>query len=85
MLSNAMLHPQQKEALVRQLALLVEMDEPDAALATLRRVAETRAHAVMRDDQPQASRWLDLADALDRVRKERMLGPREPPSAAHEA
>jgi hypothetical protein len=72
------LQVQQREALVRQLTLLIEHDEADAALLTLRRVAETRAHAVVREDRPQAERWLDMVEALDCVRRERMLHPREP-------
>jgi hypothetical protein len=72
------LQPQEKDALVQQLAILVEMNEPDAALATLKRIAERRAHAATRPpsvDVQEAVRWLDLAEALGRVQRERIHPP----------
>jgi hypothetical protein len=61
----------QKEALVQQLALLVEYDEPAAVLATLKRIAERRAHSATRGQigWDEAARWVTLAEALERVEK----------------
>jgi hypothetical protein len=72
------LQAHEKDALVHQLAILVEMNEPDAALATLKRIAERRAHAATRPplaDVQEACRWLDLAEVLERVQRERMRPP----------
>jgi hypothetical protein len=63
---------QAKNALKEQLALLFELGEPEAILATLQRVAERMAHSVTRGaiGEGEALRWQSLAKACASVEKE---------------
>jgi hypothetical protein len=67
-----LLTQQEKEGLRQQLTLLLEADEPEAVVATLRRIAERRAHAVTRGaiSDNEARRYQALADALKCVEDE---------------
>jgi hypothetical protein len=76
---------QEKEGLRQQLQLLLEADEPEAALASLRRIAERRAHAVTRGaiSDNEARRYQALAaalqcveDELDRAHAHQLAQPR---------
>jgi hypothetical protein len=63
---------QEKEGLRQQLELLLEANEPEAALATLRRIAERKAHSVTRGaiNDLEARRYQALAEALKAVEDE---------------
>jgi len=63
---------QEKEGLRQQLELLLEANEPEAALATLRRIAERKAHSVTRGSigDHEARRYQALAAALKAVEEE---------------
>ena len=67
-----LLTQQEKEGLRQQLTLLLEADEPEAVVATLRRIAERRAHAVTRGaiSDNEARRYHALAEALKAVEDE---------------
>jgi hypothetical protein len=79
-----LLTEQEKEGLRQQLQLLLEADEPEAVLATLRRIAERKAHSVTRGaiSDNEARRYQALADALkaveeqlDRVQEHQLAQP----------
>lgn len=62
---------QQNAALIFQLELLLESDEPAAFLATLQRVAERKAFQAARNaDRQAADEWQGLANACARVAQE---------------
>ena len=67
-----LLTEQEKEGLRQQLQLLLEADEPEAVLATLRRIAERKAHSVTRGaiSDNEARRYQALAEALHAVEDE---------------
>lgn len=58
------------------MVLLLEADEPEALLGSLRRIAERKAHATMKGfmqgqiEGDEAKRWYNLAEALIKVEKE---------------
>jgi hypothetical protein len=77
---------QEKEGLRQQLQLLLEANEPEAVLATLRRIAERKAHAVTRGviSDNEARRYQALAEALqcvedelDRAQEHQLAHPRQ--------
>ena len=81
-----LLTEQEKEGLRQQLTLLLEADEPEAVLATLRRIAERKAHAVTRGliSDNEARRYQALAaalkcveDELDRAQEHQLAQPRQ--------
>jgi hypothetical protein len=62
------LNAHEKDALRFQIVELVEADEPEAVVATLKRIAERMAMRAMRqDDRDGARRWDALAERLSRV------------------
>jgi len=67
-----LLTEQEKDGLRQQLQLLLEANEPEAALATLRRIAERKAHSVTRGliSDNEARRYQALATALKAVQEE---------------
>jgi hypothetical protein len=57
------------------LGLLLEADEPEAMVASLRRLAERKAWCAVRGalvDRQAAQRWFALAEALAKVEREGM-------------
>lgn len=66
------LNAQQKDALSFQLCTLLELDEPEAVLSTLQRIAERKAFSATLGaiELDEAERWQALADALASVRHE---------------
>lgn len=66
------LNEQEKTALKEQLAMLLELGEPESILATMRRVAERMAHSVTRGaiGEFEALRWQALANACQAVGQE---------------
>lgn len=65
------LKPNEKSALVAQLALLLDYNEPSAMLAMFQRIAELRAYSgAQHVDYDHAMRWQTLAAALATVRAE---------------
>lgn len=66
------LSAQEKDALTFQIAMLVEAGEPDAVIATLRRMADRMAHRATRGliDWDEAVRWMALAEACASVEAE---------------
>ena len=72
MIPPMLLTQQEKEGLWQQLQLLLEADEPEAVLATLRRIAERKAHSVTRGfiSDNEARRYQALAEALEAVEDE---------------
>lgn len=58
---------QEKDGLRQQLATLLEHNEPEAILATLKLVARRKAHSVTRGliTTEEAERWQSLGQALD--------------------
>ena len=55
------------------LGLLLEADEPEAMVASLRRLAERKAWSAARGalvDRQAAQRWLALAEALAKVERQ---------------
>jgi hypothetical protein len=88
-----LLTQQEKEGLWQQLQLLLEADEPEAVLATLRRIAERKAHSVTRGfiSGDEARRYQALAEALkvveeelDRAQARQLAQPRQPNAPAAE-
>jgi hypothetical protein len=67
-----LLTDQEKEGLRQQLTLLLEANEPEAMLATLRRIAERKAHSVTRGliSDNEARRYQAIAAALKCVEDE---------------
>jgi hypothetical protein len=66
--SNVALNPHEKDALRFQIVELVEADEPEAVVATLKRIAEQMTMRAMRHgDRDEAKRWDALAERLSRV------------------
>jgi hypothetical protein len=65
-------HRQVQEGLRNHLMILMEADEPEAILGSLRRLAEHKAHLVIRGHvtEHDAERWLNLAKALARVQED---------------
>jgi hypothetical protein len=63
------LSAQELDALKFQLGALLEVDEPRAILATLRRVAERKAQTVTRGKigHEEAADWYAMAEALTEV------------------
>ena len=62
------LNPHEKDALRFQIVELVEADEPEAVVATLKRIAEQMTMRAMRQgDRDEAKRWDALAERLSRV------------------
>lgn len=55
---------------------MLEADEPEALLSSLRRISERKAHAVMKGflngqiEGDEAQRWFNLAEALIKVEQE---------------
>jgi hypothetical protein len=88
MLSPMPLSEQEKTALKEQLAVLLELNEPESILATLQRVADRMAHSVTRGaiTELEALRWRSLADACASVSKELELAgaPRQAPDTQGE-
>jgi hypothetical protein len=78
------LKEQEKDSLRFQLGLLLEFDEPEAILGTMRRVAERKAYTVTRGliSVHEAKRWTRLGEALRKVEDEleRLNAPRQPRS-----
>jgi hypothetical protein len=76
------LREHEKDALRFQLGQLLEFDEPEAILGTMRRVAERKAHTVTRGliSAQEAKRWTKLGEALRKVEDEleRLNAPRQP-------
>ena len=62
----------EKDALRAYLWLLLDADEPEAFLGSLRRMAERKAHSFTRGkiDANECERWLVLAEALLKVERE---------------
>ena len=75
------LTPEEKSALAAQLLMLLEHNEPESILATLRRVAERKAADQLQTEREQ-SRWAALATACQRVEQE--LNANQPRQAAPE-
>jgi hypothetical protein len=72
----------ERDTLRHFLGLLLEADEPEAMVASLRRLAERKAwYAVSgaRVDRQAAQRWQALAEALAKV--ERQVTPQRSPPA----
>jgi len=66
--SNVALNAHEKDALRFQIVELVEADEPEAVVATLKRIAEQMTMRAMRQgDRDEAKRWDALAERLSRV------------------
>jgi hypothetical protein len=62
------LNAHEKDALRFQIVELVEADEPEAAVATLKRIAEKMTMRAMRQgDRDAAKRWDALAEKLSRL------------------
>jgi hypothetical protein len=62
------LNAHEKDALRFQIVELVEADEPEAVVATLKRIAEKMTmRAILQDDRDAAQRWDTLAERLSRV------------------
>jgi hypothetical protein len=62
------LNAHEKDALRFQIVELVEADEPEAVVATLKRIAEKMTmRAIRQDDRDAAKRWDALAQALAAV------------------
>jgi hypothetical protein len=61
-----------QDSLRHYLTILMEADEPEAILGSLRRIAEHKAHSVIRGNvtEHDAERWLNLAKALARVQED---------------
>jgi hypothetical protein len=61
-----------QESLRHHLMILMEADEPEAILGSLQRIAERKAHSVIRGHvtEHDAERWLRLAKALARVQED---------------
>ena len=63
----------ERDTLRHFLGLLLEADEPEAMVASLRRLAERKAWCAVRGalvDRQAAQRWLALAEALAKVERE---------------
>lgn len=79
----------EKNALTAQLAMLLEANEPEAILMTLRRTAERMAQRILRADitELEALRWNALAGACLAVEKqlERANAPKSPQHAQQSA
>ena len=63
----------ERETLKHFLGLLLEADEPEAMVASLRRLAERKAHYAIRGarvDRQAAQRWQALAEALAKVERQ---------------
>ena len=75
---------QEKNALAAQLAMLLEANEPEAILMTLRRTAERMAQRITRADitELEALRWNALAEACAAVEKQ-LESANAPSSAQH--
>jgi hypothetical protein len=62
------LNAHEKDALRFQIVELVEADEPEAVVATLKRIAEKMTMRAMRQgDRDTAKRWDALAERLSRL------------------
>lgn len=62
----------ERDTLRHFLGLLLEADEPEAMVASLRRLAERKAWCAVRGalaDRQAAQRWLALAEALAKVER----------------
>ena len=71
--SEPCLNEQERDTLRHFLGLLLEADEPEAMVASLRRLAERKAHYAIRGalvDRQAAQRWLALAEALANVERQ---------------
>ena len=67
-LAGLVLNAHEKDALRFQIVELVEADEPEAVIATLKRIAEQMTMRAMRQgDRDEAKRWDALAERLSRV------------------
>jgi hypothetical protein len=67
-LAGLVLNAHEKDALRFQIVELVEADEPEAVVATLKRIAEKMTmRAIRQDDRDAARRWDALAQALAAV------------------
>lgn len=61
----------QQEQLRHLLTILLEADEPEAILSSIRRIAERKAHDMTRNQTDnEIQRWYNLAEALMKVEKE---------------
>ena len=63
----------ERDTLGQFLGLLLEADEPEAMVASLRRLAERKAWCAVRGaivDRQAAQRWLALAEALAKVERQ---------------
>jgi hypothetical protein len=63
----------ERETLRHFLGLLLDADEPEAMVASLRRLAERKANDAIRGalvDRQAAQRWLALAEALAKVERQ---------------
>ena len=63
----------ERDTLRHFLGLLLEADEPEAMVASLRRLAECKAWGAARNalvDRQAAQRWLALAEALAKVERQ---------------
>ena len=63
----------ERDTLRHFLGLLLEADEPEAMVASLRRLAERKAWYAVRGalvDRQAAQRWLALAEALAKVERQ---------------
>lgn len=66
------LSEQEKAALINYLGVLLDADEPNAFLGSLRRIAERKAHSFTRGliQKAECEQWWALADALSKVERE---------------
>jgi hypothetical protein len=72
------LNERERDTLRHFLGLLLEADEPEAMVASLRRLAERKAWFAVRGalvDRQAAQRWLALAEALVKVERQ-VIAPR---------
>ena len=65
------LRPPQRIAILQMLEALLDADEPEALLAVLHRIAESKARAALRlqAEIDEVGRWVRMVEALERLRQ----------------